>query len=214
MFIGHFALGFAAKKRDKKISLGTLFIAVQWLDLLWPFFILTGIEKVSIDPGNTVLTPLNFEYYPWSHSMLMAILWGVLFALIYYTFTKNRSGAILLSLLVFSHWALDWLTHRADLPLTPFTDLKTGLGLWDYKLLEIFIESLLFIISLLIYTKATRPKNKTGTWSLWGLIVFLLIIHFMNILGPPPPNVNMIGWAGFFQWLIVAWGYWIDRNRR
>jgi membrane-bound metal-dependent hydrolase YbcI (DUF457 family) len=175
---------------------------------------LTGIEKVSIEPGNTVLTPLNFEYYPWSHSMLMALLWGGLFALLYYAFTKNKKGAILLSVLVFSHWVLDLLTHRADLPLTPFTDIKTGLGLWNYKWLEIFVELLLFIVCIFVYTKTTKPKNKTGTWSLLGLLIFLVAIYFMNILGPPPPSVKMIGWAGFFQWLLVLWGYWIDKNRK
>ena len=202
MFIGHYALGFAGKSVNKRVSLGTMFLAVQWLDLLWPLLVLTGVEKVSIEPGNTVLTPLNFEYYPWSHSMLMAAIWGLLFAIVYYLIKKDGRGAMLLLLLVFSHWVLDWITHRPDLPLTPFSDTKTGLGLWNHRWAEIGVESGLFIIGAIIYMTVTKAKNRIGQWSLWVLLLFFIAIHFMNVFGPPPPSVNAI-----------AWGYWIDRNR-
>ncbi|MBI1341320.1 MAG: hypothetical protein GC171_00140 [Terrimonas sp.] len=213
MFIGHYSLGFAGKRIDKGPSLGTLFLAVQWLDLIWPILVLAGVEQFSIDPGNTVLTPLNFEFYPWSHSLLMSIIWGLIFAGLYYLKTKNRKGAFLLFLLVVSHWVLDWLTHRPDLPLTPFTEIRVGLGLWNHKWIEIILETLLFVAGAWMYLRATRPKNKTGTWSLWGLLFFLLLIHFMNIAGPPPPDVKTVAWMGLSQWLIVAWGFWIDTNR-
>jgi len=213
MFIGHFALGFASKGIDKRPSLGTMFMAVQWLDLLWPVFILTGVEKVKIEPGNTELTPLNFEYYPWSHSLLMAVGWGLLFALFYSVITKNSKSAVLLFFLVVSHWVLDWFVHRPDLPLTPFSEIKLGLGLWNYKWIEIIIETILLIIGILIYLKTTKPKNKVGIWAFWSLVLFLIVVHFMNVSGPPPPNVKLIGWIGLSQWLLVAWAYWIDRNR-
>ena len=213
MFLGHYALGFAAKKIDKRPSLGTMFLAVQWLDLLWAILVLTGVEKVSIEPGNTVLTPLNFEYYPWSHSLLMAIAWGVLFAIVYFAFTKNLKSSIFLLLLVFSHWVLDWITHRPDLPITPFSDMKVGLGLWNYKWVEITLETTMFFTGAFIYLKVTRPKNNVGKWSLLALLLFFIVIHLMNIFGPPPPSVNAIGWAGLSLWLFVIWGYWIDRNR-
>lgn len=213
MFIGHFALGFAGKKIDKRPSLGTMFLAVQWLDLLWPFLVLAGIEKVSIDPGNTVLTPLNFESYPWSHSMLMAIGWGILFAGLYFTRTKNSRGAWLLFILVFSHWVLDYITHRPDLQLSPFSDIRVGLGLWNYKWAELVIEIILFAAGIMIYTRLTKTKNKTGQRALWALIIFLVVIYIMNVVGPPPPSAGMVAWAGLSQWLLVAWGYWIDHNR-
>lgn len=213
MFIGHYALGFSGKRIDKGPSLGTMFLAVQWLDLVWPFLVLAGVEKVSIDPGNTVLTPLNFESYPWSHSMLMALGWGILFAIIYFARTKNRRGSLLLFFLVFSHWVLDFVTHRPDLQLTPFDGTRVGLGLWNYKWVEVMTETVLFIAGILIYNRLTMGKNKTGQWALWSLVFFLVVIHFMNVFGPPPPSVEMVAWAGLSQWLLVAWGYWIDNNR-
>lgn len=213
MFIGHYALGFSGKRIDKGPSLGTMFLAVQWLDLVWPFLVLAGVEKVSIDPGNTVLTPLNFESYPWSHSMLMALGWGILFAIIYFARTKNRRGSLLLFFLVFSHWVLDFVTHRPDLQLTPFADTRVGLGLWNYKGVEVVIETALFIAGIYIYNRLVKAKNKTGQWALWSFIIFLIIIHFMNVFGPPPPSAEMVAWAGLSQWMLVAWGYWIDNNR-
>lgn len=214
MFLGHYAIGFSGKKIDKGPSLGTLFMAVQWLDLLWPVLVLTGVERVSIDPGNTVMTPLNFEYYPWSHSMLMALLWGFLFFIVYYLRTKNTKGALLLWALVFSHWVLDWITHRPDLQFSPFSETRTGLGLWNHKWLEIGIETSIFIAGVFMYLQITRAVSKTGKWSLWSLLVFLLIIHFMNTMGgTPPPNTDVVAWMALSQWLLVLWGYWVDKHR-
>jgi len=214
MFIGHYAIGFAGKKVDRTPSLGTMFMAVQWLDLVWPVLALLGIERFAIEPGNTVLTPLNFEYYPWSHSMLMALVWGLLFAAVYYSFKRNRRAALLLCFLVFSHWILDWITHRADLQLTPFSETRTGLGLWNYRWLETAIETLLFAVGVYSYITITKARNKTGNWSLWILLLLLIVIHFANIFGPPPPNEKAVAWSALLQWLFVGWGYWIERNRQ
>src|ERR1039458_6536355 len=112
LFRSHFGIGLAAKKIDEKPSLGTLFLAAQFVDLLWPFFILAGIEKVKIVPGDTVFTSLNFVYYPFSHSLLGVIFWAVLFGTVYYVFKKNLRTSILLGVLVVSHWVLDFLVHR------------------------------------------------------------------------------------------------------
>jgi membrane-bound metal-dependent hydrolase YbcI (DUF457 family) len=213
MFIGHFGLGLAAKGVEKRPSLGTMFIAVQWLDLLWPVLLLIGVEKFSIVPGNTVLTPLRFDYYPWSHSMLMAIAWGILFAIVYFLITKNRGSAVLMCFLVFSHWVLDWLTHTTDLQITPFSETRVGLGLWNYKWPAIIIELAIFIIGAIIYLTQTRAKGGAGRWVIWTLLIFLFVIHLMNIFGPPPNDVKAVAWVGLSQWLLVAWGYWADKNR-
>src|SRR4051794_35056860 len=146
MFIGHYALGLGSKKFSGAPSLAMMFIAVQMLDLLWPIFTLVGLESFRIDPGNTALTPLDFASYPWSHSLLMSIVWGLLLAGIYFFTTKNRQGSVLLGALVVSHWVLDLITHRPDLQLTPFNETRVGLGLWNYPVFELVIEFGMFFV--------------------------------------------------------------------
>jgi len=213
MFIGHFGVGLAAKKVDSRPSLGTLFIASQFIDLLWPIFLLLGIEKVQIEPGNTAVTPLNFISYPYSHSLFGVLIWAILFAAVYYSLKKNYRTSILLGLLVLSHWILDLFTHRPDLQLLPWSDFKVGLGLWNSVALTIIVEGLIFILGAYFYLSTTKSENKKGSYSLWILLIFLTLIYIMNIVGAPPPDTNAIAIVGLFQWLIVAWGYWVDRNR-
>jgi hypothetical protein len=214
MFIGHFALGFAAKKVAPQPSLGTLLLASQFIDLLWPIMLLLGWEQVMIEPGNTQVTPLNFIHYPISHGLLAVILWGVLIGGIYFFLKRILKSALMLGVLVVSHWILDLFTHRPDLPLFPGSDIKVGLGLWNSLIGTLLVEGGLFIIGVYLYLKTTRAKNKTGQWTLWALVVFLAIIYITNLFGPPPPEVKPIAYLGLLQWLFIAWGYWIDRNRK
>ena len=213
MFIGHFGIGLGAKGIDRRPSLGFFFFAAVWPDLLWPVLLLTGAEKVSIDPGNTRLSPLNFQYYPWSHSMLLDFLWGVLFGIVYYKISKNKRGSILIGVLVFSHWVLDLLVHGPDLQITPFSETRVGLGLWNYEGIEITIETFLFLVGVLIYLRSTKPKNNIGIWLFWLFVAFLVGFFFMNVFGTPPSNVLLLEWIALGQWFLVAWGFWIDRNR-
>ncbi|MEW6185043.1 MAG: metal-dependent hydrolase [Thermodesulfobacteriota bacterium] len=214
MFIGHFALGFAAKKITPQPSLGTLFLASQFIDLLWPILLLLGWEQVMIEPGNTQVTPLNFIHYPISHGLVAVILWGVLIGGLYFFIKRNLKSALVLGVLVVSHWILDWFTHRPDLPLFPGSDIKVGLGLWNSLIGTLIVEGGLFLFGVYLYLKATRAKNKTGHWALWILVVLLAIIYSANLFGPPPPEVKPIAYVGLLQWLFIAWGYWIDRNRK
>jgi membrane-bound metal-dependent hydrolase YbcI (DUF457 family) len=213
MFIGHFGLGFAAKKLDSKPSLGTAFLATQFIDLLWPFFLLAGIEKVAIEPGNTAFTPLNFISYPFSHSLAAVLIWAVLFGGVYYLIRKDGKSALVLALLVVSHWLLDLLTHRPDLPLSFSEETKVGLGLWNQKAATIVVEMLIFSLGIYLYLQSTTAKNNKGKYALWSLVVFFLVIYVMNILGDPPPDAEAIGYVGLAQWLFIAWGYWVDNNR-
>lgn len=144
MFIGHFGAGFAGKKIINKPSLGTLFFAAQFIDLIWPVLLLLGIERVEIDPGNTVLTPLNFIHYPVSHSLFGVLIWGIIFGIIYYLRKKDLKSSIVLGALVVSHWVLDLFVHRPDLPLIPSNDLKVGIGLWNHPIISIVFEILIF----------------------------------------------------------------------
>ena len=213
MFIGHFGAGFAGKKFDKNPSLGTYFMAAQFVDLLWPLFLLLGIERVKIESGNTAVTPLDFTYYPFSHSLIGVIFWALLFGLVYFLFRKNVRAAFVLGAIVISHWFLDLIVHRPDLPIILGVDLKVGFGLWNSLIGTVIVEGLIFIGGLFIYLKSTKAKNKTGTFALWGLVAFLIIIYISNLIGPPPNSTEAIGIVGNAQWLIVIWGYWIDKNR-
>jgi hypothetical protein len=212
MFIGHFAAGMAGKKLEPSISLGTLFLAAQFLDLLWPTLLLLGLEHVEIAPGISVVTPLNFTHYPISHSLLTVLAWGALFGIIYFLSSKNRRGAWLLGLLVISHWFLDLLVHIPDLPLYPGDSPKVGLGLWNSTALTIVVEGAVFITGIYLYVKTRNRLARRVSWWFWSLVIFLIIIQAMNFMGPPPPDVEAIAWAGHLQWLFVLWGWWADRS--
>ncbi len=211
MFIGHFAIGLWTKKKDLLPSLAMLFLAVQFLDLIWPILVLFGIETLSIDPGNTEMTPLNFEFYPYSHSLFMALVWAVLFGAVYYFFTKNKRGSWLLATLVLSHWVLDFITHRPDLPLSPFTAQKLGLGLWNLPAIAIPFEVALFGIGIYYYLKNSGTIRKTSFWILSG---FLLLVYFLNLLGPPPPDTMAVAWSANLMWIIIIWAWWIEKPKR
>jgi hypothetical protein len=213
MFIGHFALGLGAKSLKPSLSLGSYFLAVQFVDLLWPTLLLLGLEQVAIVPGITVMTPLDFISYPYSHSLVMALVWAALGFGITYLIKKDVNTALLLGACVASHWLLDYSTHRPDLPLTLSETTKVGLGLWNYKMATVLIESALFIGGLYLYTKSTQANDKIGSVGFWSLIGFMILIHIGNIFGPPPPSVSAIAWAGHLQWLFVIWAYWVDGHR-
>jgi len=213
MFIGHFGAGFTGKKYESSASLGTYFMAAQWIDLIWPILLLMGIEKAEIKPGFTTVTPLEFTYYPLTHSLLGVIVWAVLFGMVYYLIKKNSRTAIILALLVLSHWVLDLLVHIPDLPILPGYSLKVGFGLWNSFGATVIIEGLIFTLGVFFYHKATKAKNKIGTYSFIGLFVFLITMYISNLVGPPPPSIKMISIVGNAQWLIVLWGYWVDKNR-
>lgn len=214
MFIGHFGVGFAAKAVDKKISLGTLFLASQFIDLIWPILLLLGLESVRIDPGNTAVTPLEFISYPISHSMFSVIIWGILFGGVYYLIRKNLNGSILLGALVFSHWLLDLLTHQPDLQLFPWSDYKVGLGLWNSFAGAVIVESLIFVFGIDFFYKYGKPQTKKKQILFWSLVLFLAVIYVVNLIGPPPPSEEPIAIVGLSQWLIIAWAYWIDKPPR
>ncbi|WP_224962371.1 metal-dependent hydrolase [Geomonas subterranea] len=213
MFIGHFAVGLGAKAAAPKTSLGTLFLASQFVDLLWPTLLLLGFERVHIAPGITSVTPLDFEWYPISHSLLAVTGWAVLVALVYQAARKYPPGAIVLGLAVLSHWFLDLVVHRPDLPLVPGGSMKVGMNLWNSLAGTFIVEMGLFAVGLVLYLRKTNARDAVGRWGLWALIVLLMGIYLGNLFGPPPPSVAAIAWVGQSQWLLVLWGYWVDRHR-
>lgn len=213
MFLGHFAVALAAKKAAPKVSFGTMVLSTSFIDLLWPLFLILGLEHVRVVPGITVVTPLDFYDYPLTHSLLATMGWSLLVGGGYWLLKKNRRGAVIVGLGVLSHWILDFIVHRPDLPLVPGSDVRVGLGLWNSLAGTLAFEALLFSGGVLLYTRATASSNRTGTISLWSLVVFLIIVYLANLFGPPPPDTSALGYVGLSMWLLVAWGYWIDRNR-
>ena len=214
MFIGHYALALGAKKYAPHVSLGVLFLACQLADLIWPTLVLLGVEKVEVEPGITVMTPLNFLHYPYSHSLVALILWSGLFAGLYSLLRRaGTRAAMVIALLVLSHWVLDVLTHRPDLPITLGNSTRIGLGLWNFPLIAVASEILVFALGLWIYTHHTTALDRRGSIGFWALALFLLAVYAANLLGPPPPSVAAVAWSAQALWLVVAWGFWVDHHR-
>lgn len=216
MFIGHFALAFAAKRAAPAVSLGTLFLSCQLADLIWPNLVLAGVEHFEVVPGITATTPLDFQSYPYSHSLVALAGWAALTAGIYKVVRRTPATAalVVIASLVLSHWLLDFVTHRPDMPLTIGGTEKYGLGLWNSWTGTLVIEMLMLGAGVALYARSTTPIDRTGNLGLYGLVAFLLVINTANMFGPPPPSVSAVTWSIQAMWLIVAWGYWIDRHRQ
>jgi len=211
MFIGHFALGFAAKRWTPRVSLAVLFGAAQLADLLWPALVALGIEEVRIDPGNTASTPLDFVSYPYSHSLAALVVWGILFGWACRRVVSDNRVFGVICALVISHWFLDVLVHRPDLPLYP-GGAKFGLGLWNRPVLEKLVESVMYAAGLWIYLRATPARDGVGTWGLFGLAAFLFVGYLAA--STPPPSVTVL-WATalVLGGLTLAWAWWADKHR-
>ncbi|MGI4751621.1 MAG: metal-dependent hydrolase [Janthinobacterium lividum] len=215
MFIGHFGLSFAAKKVAPQVGLGTLFIATQFADLLWPFLLVLGVEKVAIVPGYTKTNAFDFLFFPYTHSLLMGFAWGALLGSVYWLFKRDSRGAVVIGLCVLSHWFLDLVVHVADLPLTPFSGYKVGLGLWNQVLITLTIEAILFFTGAYIYGTFTKARNKTGKWAFWVLVILLFLLQLSNTFGPTPPDSVSILFFSFeiLTAVIVLLAHWVDKNR-
>jgi hypothetical protein len=213
MFIGHIAVGLAAKKAAPRTSLGTLAVAAVFADLLWPVFLLLGWERVLIVPGMTRVTPLDFVFYPISHSLLADIGWASLFAGLYLIFTRYRKGALVVWCCVMSHWVLDVVSHRPDMPLYPGGRTFLGWGLWNSLPATLIVEGAMFAAGVVIYRKTTRAKDRTGVSAFVALIAVFLMLYLGNLFGPPPPSLRALKATALCSWLFVPWFYWIDRHR-
>jgi hypothetical protein len=147
MFVGHYAASYGAKSLEQRVPLWVLFVAVQFLDVLWGIFVLLGIEKVRIVPGITATNPLDLYYMPFTHSLVAALLWSAIAAVAYHLWqgrTSGNRGVILVGAAVLSHWFLDFLVHRPDLPLWA-NQFKVGLGLWNHPGVAFGLEAALAI---------------------------------------------------------------------
>jgi membrane-bound metal-dependent hydrolase YbcI (DUF457 family) len=214
VFLGHFAVAFAAKKLSPTVSLGTLVLAAQLADLVWPLLVFAGIERFEIVPGATAFTPLFFSHYPYSHSLVALLAWGIALGGTYALVRRARlRAAILLGALVVSHWVLDYVTHAPDMPLTIGGADKVGLGLWNSIPGTLLAEALLLVAGAVVYARATVARDRVGRFAFYGLLAFLIAVYIASFAGPPPPSVAAVAGPALAMWLLVAWGYWIDRHR-
>ena len=213
MFVGHFGLAFAAKRAAPRTSLGTTFVAAQLADLFWPILLLTGVERVQItsDAHNPFLT-LAFVHYPWSHSLLTQIAAGIVFGLVYFGITRYGRGALIVALLVPSHWLLDLVVHVADLPLYPGGAARFGFGLWRNPLATVIVELLVYFVGVWLYARATRAADRVGRFGFAGLVVFLLALYAASF-GPPLASVKALAWTALIGWPLMLWPWWVDRHR-
>lgn len=216
MIVGHFAVALGAKRYAPGISLGILFVACQLADILMPVLFLLGIEQLEIEAGATVMMPLNLPYYPFSHSLIALALWSALFAGACVFLRRARyRAAIAIAILGISHWLLDVLMHRPDVPLTIGDEIHLGFGLWNFPAIAVPLELGLFGIGIWLYTRVTRPRNRKGTLGFGALVAFLLATYFAIHFGPTMPSAEAVAWSGQAAlWLVVAWGFWVDANRR
>lgn len=212
MFIGHYALAFAAKRAAPRTSLGTLFVAPTLADLLWPIFILLGWERAHMVPGPNPFLTLWLDDYPYSHSLFALIVWGALFGYLYKVKTGTRAARVI-ALLVISHWVLDFITHRPDIQLYP-GGAKLGLGLWNSPAATVIVESLMLIAGVAIYARVTRARDGIGRWGLLGLVVLLAGSYGSTLFTPAPTDMRAVAIGGiFFEGVFVLLAWWVDRHR-
>ena len=213
MFIGHYALGLAAKRLAPRTSLGTLFAAPTFADLLWPVFLLLGWEEARMVPGPNPFLNLWLDSIPVSHSLVALVAWGLLFGYLYQKRTGYARGALVVGLLVLSHWFLDFVTHRPDMPLYPGS-VAVGLGLWNSVAATLIVEGAMFIAGLAIYSVVTRPRDAIGRYGFWALALVLAGSYVSSLFAPPPQDTTALAiFAIIFGWLFVLFGWWVDRHR-
>lgn len=214
MFLGHYAVALGAKRVAPRVSLGTMVMATQFADLLWPILLLLGIERVRISPGVTAFNPLDFTHYPITHSLVGITALAVVLGLVYFGVTRNRTGAWVIGVLVVSHWVLDLIVHRPDLPLAPGSQTRMGFGLWNSVAGTLVVELALFAVGIYLYWQGTTSNDSVGRVGFWGLIGVLLVVFLGSAFGPPPSNERTIAFTALAGWLVVAWTYWVDAHRQ
>ena len=212
MFVGHLAVALGAKRAAPAVNLGWLMAGVTALDLLWPLFLLAGIEQVSVVPGATAFNPLVFDSYPWSHSLVMACVWGLVLAGLGRWRTPVPVGGLLFALVV-SHWVLDFASHAPDMPLWPgASSPKLGLGLWYSIPATLIVEGAMWVAGIWLFLR-TRGRWTTAAkiW-FWSLVVICTAMWASGPWGPLPPSGKALGVFSLIGWLLVPWAALSDRR--
>ena len=201
MFVGHYGVSFAAKRFAPTVPLATLFIAVQLLDVGWSLFVLLGIEKVRIVPGITATNPLDLYYMPYTHSLVASLGWSVAAFLIYRVLASASTtrSALFVAAAVFSHWVLDFLVHRPDLPLFD-NRAKVGLGLWNHPAVAFALEIAFLFGGLWLFFSSGIKRR--GAMMVFGLL--MLAIQAYIFFGPPPSSDRAAALTALAAYLVFA----------
>ncbi len=213
MFAGHLGVALAAKSAEPEAPLGALVAASFGIDMIWPILLLAGVESVAIQPGATAFTPLDFQSYPWSHSLLLVGVWSLLAFGAARTLGATSRVAGLLGLVVLSHWVLDALTHRPDLPLWPDGPM-VGFGLWNSVPGTFVVEGLLFLGAGWVYARRFPPRDAVGKTGLLAIAALVGVIWAAGPFSPPPPGPEAVAWVGLGLWILPFWAWRVERHRR
>jgi hypothetical protein len=215
VFVGHYGPSLAAKAAQNSIPLWILFIAVQLLDVFWSIFVLLDIEKVRIVSGITATNPLDLYYMPYTHSLLGAMLWSIAAGVAYYRFRRAEgwSAGTIVGAAVLSHWVLDWVVHRPDLPLYD-NSLKVGLGLWNYPAFALVLEIAVLFGGMSLYLKTTKPVARGGRFGMLIFGVGMFAVQAYVFFGPPPTSDKAAAITALVSYLAFAGiAYWLERKR-
>ena len=216
MFVGHLALALGAKRSAPKVNLAWFVAAVTALDLVWPIFVITGVEQVSIVPGATAFTPLVFDSYPWSHSLLMAGVWGAVLGGIAKWRHLGRSAIRIIFVLVLSHWALDFVSHNPDMALWPSgssaSSPKLGLGLWNSIPATYLVEGAMWLGAIIVYLSGRPLRGGKSKLAFWSFVGISTVMWAVGPYGPPPPSAQALGWFALIGWVMIPWAAAADKR--
>jgi hypothetical protein len=213
MFIGHIAVGFAAKRLSPRTPLGLLLLAPFLSDLIFALLVLPGWEQERLLPAESGFLRMELVNMPYSHSLVGIAIQAVLMALAWFAWRREVRGAVVLAALVLSHWVLDAVTHRPDMAVLLSGGPKVGLGLWYSMAATVAIEGSFFTLCLWLYVSATRATGAAGRLGLVSLVALLGVVYLGFVIGPPPPSVEAVSYLTLSGWLIPFWGGWIERHR-
>jgi hypothetical protein len=212
MFVGHFAPALIVAARPRAAGLGTLFVAAQLVDIGFAVLLIPGVEAMRVAPGITAMNPMDLYHMPYTHSLLGAGLWGLLFGLIVWAATRRREAAIGAAIVVVSHWFIDLLVHIPDLTLFGAPP-KIGLGLWNHPLAAMPLEVALVGGALAYY--ASRTRDPAGNGRLWALAALLALVQAINWFGPQESAYSLaIPATMLFAYALLSLAaWWAGRTR-
>jgi len=214
MLVGHYAVALIAKRNQPKINLGTLVFAAMLADFAWCAFMILGLEQVQFKSGLGAGQYFSATNIALSHSLLMDFVWATLFGLAYFLRSRHPAAASTIFFVVLSHWFLDFVSHRPDLPFAPGTRRFVGLGLWNSIPATLLVEGAFWLFAILLFVRATHSRSRKAAFVFWAGISLLTLVWLSNIAGPPPQNPKVAPFASliFFS-LTLVWACWVNRSR-